>query len=219
MKIEVVSLFPKMFDSPQAEGMVKRAIDKKIIELKIHQMRQWAWNSYGAVDDRPYGGGVGMLIRADVIAGALKSIGKGHKILLSARGKRLTQEKVEELAKKERLILICGRYEGVDQRVADFMVDEEISIGDYVLSGGELAAMILIDAVARLQPGVLGKDESNKDESFSGPKRNIEYPQYTRPFEWEGHKVPEELLSGDPIRVKCWKSEQGQKEQKPNTQQ
>lgn len=206
MKIEVITLFPKMFEAPCAEGMVKRAIDKKIIKLKLHDMRQWAWNSYGAVDDKPYGGGIGMLIRVDVISKALKDIGSGYKILLSAGGKRLTQEKVEELAKKKRLILICGRYEGVDQRVGDYLVDEEISIGDYILSGGELPAMILIDAVTRLQKGVLGKDESSKIESFSGPERKIEYPQYTRPFEFEGHKVPEALLSGDPKKIKEWQN-------------
>lgn len=220
MKIDVITLFPKMFDSPNNEGMVKRAVDKKIMEIEYHDMRQWAWNSYGAVDDRPYGGGIGMLIRVDVVSNALTSIKSKVKskklkvILLSARGKRLTQEKVEELAGMERLIMICGRYEGVDQRVADYLVDEEISIGDYVLSGGELPAMILIDAVARLQKGVLGKDESSRVESFSGPERKIEYPQYTRPFDFEGYKVPEELLSGDPIKVECWKREQEQREQK-----
>lgn len=207
-----------MFESPFGEGMVKRAIEKKIVEINYHDMRKWAWNSYGAVDDKPFGGGVGMLIRADVIARALKEVGQGHKILLSARGKRLTQEKVEELAKMESLTLVCGRYEGIDQRVGDYMVDEEISIGDYVLSGGELGAMILIDAVARLQKGVLGKDESSREESFSGPERKIEYPQYTRPAEFEGHKVPEVLLSGDPAKIECWKQEQGQKEQKPDIQ-
>ncbi len=206
MHIDIVTLFPKMFESPNNEGMVKRAVDKKIIEINLHDMRQWAWNSYGAVDDKPYGGGVGMVIRADVISKALENVGQGHKILLSARGKRLTQEKVEELAGMEKLVLICGRYEGVDQRVGDYMVDEEISIGDYVLSGGELAAMILIDAVTRLQKGVLGKDESSLDESFSDEERRLEYPQYTRPFEFEGHKVPEVLLSGDPKKIAEWQN-------------
>ena len=132
MKIDVVTLFPKMFESPFGESMVARAIKNKIVEIKYHDMRKWAWNSYGAVDDRPFGGGGGMLIRVDVIYSALKEIGNGKKILLSARGKRLTQEKVEELARCDRLILVCGHYEGVDQRVADYLVDEEISSGDYV---------------------------------------------------------------------------------------
>lgn len=236
MQIDVITLFPKMFESPFEEGMIKRAIDKGILKLNLHDMRKWAWNNYGAVDDKPYGGGIGMLIRADVIYKALKEIkndsgrarmtktillsatrrrqgygGQGRKIiLLSARGKRYTQKKAEELAKLDNIILICGRYEGIDQRVADYMVDEEISVGDYVLTGGELAAMVIIDTTTRLNKGVLGKDESNKDESFSekiinGKRlRKVEYPQYTRPAEFMGYKVPEELLSGDPKKIKQW---------------
>lgn len=231
MQIDVITLFPKMFEGVFAEGMIKRAIDKEILKLNLHDMRKWAWNSYGAVDDKPYGGGVGMLIRADVIFNALKEIsnlefqiskpknnsgqaGRTRTILLSARGKRYTQKKAEELAKLENITLICGRYEGVDQRVADYMVDEEISIGDYVLTGGELGAMVIIDTTVRLIKGVLGKDESSKDESFSEKtirgrkKRIIEYPQYTRPAEFMGHKVPEILLSGDPKKINEWQLEQ-----------
>jgi len=207
MKIDVVTLFPKMFDSPFAESMMKRAIEKKILELKMHDMRQWAWNTYGAVDDRPFGGDVGMLIRVDVIDKALKEIkNKNSRVILtSARGKKFDQAKAEEWSKLDNLIFICGHYEGVDQRVADYLVDEEISIGDYVLTGGELPTMIMIDAVTRLLPGVLGKDESSKIESFSGTDRHIEHPQYTRPQEYDGHKVPEELLSGDPKKIALWK--------------
>lgn len=212
MKIDVITLFPKMFDSPFAQAMMKRAIDKKILELNTHDMRQWAWNSYGAVDDRPFGGDVGMLIRADVIDKALKSLKvpspKSKVILTSARGKKFDQAKAEEWSKLDNLIFICGRYEGVDQRVADYMVDEEISVGDYVLTGGELPSMIMIDAVTRLLPGVLGKDESSKVESFSGESRHIEYPQYTRPQEYGGHKVPDELLSGNPKTIEEWKLKQ-----------
>lgn len=201
-----------MFESPFAEAMMKRAIDKKILELNTHDMRQWAWNNYGAVDDRPFGGDVGMLIRVDVIDKALKSLKvkspKSKVILTSARGKKFDQAKAEEWSKLDSLIFICGRYEGVDQRVADYMVDEEISIGDYVLTGGELPSMIMIDAVTRLLPGVLGKDESSKIESFSGEDRRIEHPQYTRPQEYEGYKVPEELLSGNPKTIEEWKSKQ-----------
>lgn len=214
MQIDVITLFPEMFSKVFDEGVIKRAMDKKIVEIKYHQMRQWAWNSYGAVDDKPYGGDIGMIIRADVIGTGLEEIGakrktKGQKIIvLSARGKRLTQRKVEELAKLKRIVMICGRYEGIDQRVADNLADEEISIGDFVLSGGEIAAMTIIDAVARLQKGVLGKDDSSKIESFSniGGKRVKESPQYTRPFEYMGWKVPEELLSGDPKKIRKWKS-------------
>ncbi len=217
MKIDVITLFPKMFETPFAESIIKRAIKNGIIDLKIHNLRDWAIDSYGSVDDKPFGGDVGMLIRADVVYKAIKDIKKNKKsriILMSARGKRFDQKKAEELAKLDNLILIAGHYEGFDQRVSDFMVDEEISIGDYVLTGGELPAMVITDAVARLVPGVLGKDESNKVESFSqrlvnGKKiRTIEYPQYTRPQDFMGHKVPEILLSGDPKKIKEWQLKQ-----------
>ena len=209
MKINVVTLFPQMFDSPFAEGVVGRAIKNGLIKIKTTDLRQWAWNSYGAVDDKPFGGGVGMIIRADVVGKALEKIGKdkGRVIALSAKGKRFDQKKAEELVKKKQLTLLCGRYEGFDQRVLDHMADEVISIGDYVLSGGEIAAMMIIDAIARLIPGVLGKDESSKEESFSEirGKRSIERPQYTRPRDYKGWKVPEILLGGDHKKIEEWK--------------
>ena len=214
MNIDVISLFPKMFDSPFAESIIKRAIKNNIIKLKLHDMRKWAWNSYGAVDDRPFGGDVGMLIRVDVIAKALDEIASSSKtprnkvrvILTSARGKKFTQAKAEEWSKLDNLIFICGRYEGVDQRVADYLIDEEISIGDYVLTGGELPTMVMIDTVTRLLPGVLGKDESSKEESHK-TENYIEPAQYTRPQEFDGHKVPDELISGDPKKIEKWKIE------------
>jgi len=227
MKIEVISLFPKMFESPFGESIIGRAISKGIIELKVHNLRNWAWNDYGAVDDRPFGGGVGMLIRVDVVDKALKGVvgddyqkNKTEKrkiVLTSARGKRFDQKMAEEWSKLDNLVLICGHYEGVDQRVADELADEEVSIGDYVLSGGELPAMVMIDATARLVGGVLGKDESSKQESFSAQEidgqelRAIEYPQYTRPQEYRGWKVPEVLLSGDPKKIKKWQEEETKK--------
>lgn len=217
MKFEIVTLFPKMFESPFAESMIKRAISKKIIELNLHDMRRWAWNNYGAVDDRPYGGDVGMLIRVDVVDGAIKSLkskslplkgtGKSKIILTSARGKRFTQEMAREWAKLDQIIFVCGHYEGFDQRVSD-LVDEEVSIGDYVLTGGEIPAMVMIDSVTRLLPGVLGKDKSSTEESFS-KKSYIEYPQYTRPADYEGKKVPSVLTSGDPKKIKEWQLKQG----------
>jgi tRNA (guanine37-N1)-methyltransferase len=220
MKIDVLTLFPKMFESPFEESIIKRAIKNKIIEIKIHNLRDWAVDSYGSVDDKPFGGDVGMLIRADVVYGALKDIKKENSrvILMSARGKKFNQEKAEELAKLDNLVLIAGHYEGFDQRISDFMVDEELSIGDYVLTGGELPAMVVMDAVARLVPGVLGKDESSKIESWSeieidGQKiRAPEYPQYTRPQEFMEHKVPEVLVSGDPKKIKEWQLEQIKKQ-------
>ena len=222
MKIDIVTLFPKMFESPFAESIIKRAIKNGIIDLKIHNLRDFAIDKYGSVDDKPFGGDVGMLIRPEPVYEALKQISDVRSqmsdnkriILMSARGKRFDQAKAEELAKLDNLILIAGHYEGFDQRITDFMVDEEISIGDYVLTGGELPAMVITDTVARLVPGVLGKDESNKIESFSQRLiegkmvRTIEYPQYTRPQEFMGHKVPEVLVSGDPKKIKEWQMEQ-----------
>ncbi|MDD2482903.1 MAG: tRNA (guanosine(37)-N1)-methyltransferase TrmD [Candidatus Shapirobacteria bacterium] len=219
MKIDIVTLFPKMFESPFAESIIKRAVKNKIIDLKIYNLRDWALDSYGSVDDKPFGGDVGMLIRPEPVFNALESIkketaGKTKIIMMSARGKKFDQAKAEELAKLDNLILIAGHYEGFDQRISDFMVDEEISIGDYVLTGGELPAMVITDAVSRLVPGVLGKDESSQIESFSQRLiagqmvRTIEYPQYTRPREFMGHKVPEVLVGGDPKKIKEWQMEQ-----------
>lgn len=233
MKIDIVTLFPKMFESPFAESIIKRAITKGIVDLKIHNLRDFGIDNYGSVDDKPFGGNVGMLIRPEPVYNALKKIKEqtlspsdssldkaptSKIILMSARGKRFDQEKAEELAKLDNLILIAGHYEGFDQRISDFMVDEEISIGDYVLTGGELPAMVITDAVIRLISGVLGKDESSKIESFSqrlvdGKKvRTIEYPQYTRPQEFMGHKVPEVLISGNPKKIKEWQLEQGSRD-------
>ena len=229
MKIDIVTLFPKMFESPFAESIIKRAIKNGIIDLKIHNLRDWAIDSYGSVDDKPFGGDVGMLIRPEPVYEALKSIkeqtlcpsgtsldreASSKIILMSASGKRFDQQKAEELSKLDNLILIAGHYEGFDQRISDFMIDEEISIGDYVLTGGELPAMVITDAVARLVPGVLGKDASSQIESWSeieidGKKiRTAEYPQYTRPQDFMGHKVPEVLVSGDPKKIKKWQMDQ-----------
>ncbi len=197
-----------MFESPFQESIIARAIKRKIIKLKAHDMRKWAWNSYGAVDDRPFGGDVGMLIRVDVIDNALKKIKQKNSriILTSARGKRFTEEDAKRLSKYENLVIICGHYEGFDERVSS-LVDEEISIGDYVLTGGEIPAMVIIDSVTRLLPGVLGKDLSSVNESHSRDGY-IEYPQYTRPQEYNGQKVPDILLSGDPKKIKEWQLNQ-----------
>lgn len=206
MKFDVLTLFPEMFESVFSQSIIARAVKKKLIKINYHNLRKWAWNSYGSVDDRPYGGDVGMLIRVDVVDKAIEET-RNRKletriILLSARGKRLTQKDVQRLSKEKNIMLICGHYEGFDERISE-LVDEEISIGDYVLSGGEIPAMVLIDSISRLIPGVLGKDESSVVESFSQGK-NIEHPQYTRPAEYKGKKVPEVLLSGDPKKIKEW---------------
>ncbi len=228
MKIDVITLFPKMFESPFEESIIKRAIKNNLLELKIHNLRDWAVDSYGTVDDKPFGGDVGMLIKPEPVYSALDEIfnfqfSKSNKeerkktktkiVMMSARGKKFDQAKAEELSKMNNLIILAGHYEGFDQRISDYMIDEEISIGDYVLTGGELPAMIIIDSVSRLVPGVLGKDESSKIESWSeveidGKKiRAIEYPQYTRPQEFMEKKVPEVLLSGDPKKIKQWQKE------------
>lgn len=235
MKIDVLTLFPKMFESPFEESIIKRAIKKGLVDIKIHNLRDWAIDDYGSVDDKPFGGDVGMLIRVEPVYKALKQISnveflmsnegkekrqkenKTRIIMMSARGKKFDQAKAEELSKLDHIVLLAGHYEGFDQRISDYMIDEEISIGDYVLTGGELAAMVVIDSVSRLIPGVLGKDESSKAESWSwveidGQKiRTVEYPQYTRPRDFMGKTVPEVLLSGDPKKIKEWQTEQVRK--------
>lgn len=215
MRFDVITLFPEMFEGVFDKSIIKRAREKNIIEINYHQMRQWSWNNYGSVDDKPYGGDVGMLIRVDVIDKAIKEVKEKSKtenltpkiILMSARGKRFEETDAQRLAKEKNLIIICGHYEGFDERVSE-LVDEEISIGDYVLSGGEIPAMVLIDSISRLLPGVLGKDESSQVESFSDDSHHIEFSQYTRPAEYEGKKVPEILLSGDPKKIKEWQEKQ-----------
>lgn len=215
MKFDIITLFPEMFNGVFDKSIIGRAKEKGLVEINYHQMRQWAWNNYGAVDDRPYGGDVGMLIRVDVIDKAIKKItndqllmtnSKPRIILTSARGKRFEQKDAQRLAKEENIIIICGHYEGFDERISD-LVDEEISIGDYVLTGGEIPAMVMVDSISRLLPGVLGKDESSQIESFS-EEGKIEFPQYTRPEEYLGKKVPSVLLSGDPKKIKEWQGEQ-----------
>ena len=211
LKIDVLTLFPEMFNGPLDFSIVKRALDKKILDLKFTDLREFATDKYKSVDDRPYGGGAGMIMRVDIIDKALA--GKtGKIILLDAGGERLTQKKAVQLSKEENLIIICGHYEGIDHRVHEHLADEIISIGDYVLSGGEIPAMVLVDTITRLLPGVLGNPNSLIEESFSDKlkikncklKIDREYPQYTRPEEYNGWKVPEVLLSGDHKKIKAW---------------
>ena len=215
MIIDIITLFPAMFRGPFEESIIKRAQEKGLIKIRIHNLRRWAIDKRGTVDDRPFGGGEGMVLRPEPIFNAVEEL-KGQKkngkiILLTPQGTIFKQEKAEELAKLEQLILICGHYEGVDERVREHLVDEEISIGDYVLTGGELPAMVVIDATVRLIPGVLGKRESLKEESFGleyEEKRLLEYPQYTRPANFRGLKVPKILLSGNHQEIRRWRLEQ-----------
>ena len=206
MKFDVLTLFPEMFKSLD-ESIIGRAVEKGLIEINLINIRDFSKNKHKKVDDTPYGGGAGMVMRADVVYDAFKSVKTPNSklIYLTPQGKPLNQAKVEELAKNEHLILLCGHYEGIDQRVIDKIVDEEISIGDYVLTGGEIPAMVLIDSVSRYIEGVI-KSDSKEEESFS--QGLLEYPQYTRPEEFEGQKVPEVLLSGHHQKIEKWRKEQ-----------
>lgn len=207
MKFDVLTLFPEMFE-PLKKSIIGKAIEKQILELNLINIRDFSKDKHKKVDDTPYGGGAGMVIMPEVVYDAYSSVSNKEQakvIYLSPQGKILNQKKVEELSKESHLILICGHYEGIDQRVLDEIVDEEISIGDYVLTGGEIPAMVLIDSVSRYVGGVL-KQESIKEESHASGL--LEYPQYTRPEIFHGKKVPEVLLSGHHENIKKWRKEQ-----------
>lgn len=207
MKIDVLTLFPEMFSSIK-ESIIGRAINNKLIDLNLINIRDFSKDKHKHVDDTPYGGGAGMIMKADVVYNAYNSIEDKENakvIYLTPKGKTLNQQIVKNLSKEKHLILLCGHYEGIDQRVLDKIVDEEISVGDYVLTGGELPAMILIDSVSRYVKGVLSEG-STDEESFSN--NLLEYPQYTRPFEFEGEKVPEVLISGNHQEIEKWRQEQ-----------
>jgi len=205
MKITILTIFPEMF-APLHLSMLGRAEKAGLLDIKEVDIRSYSKNKHHNTDDAPYGGGAGMVMLAQPIVDAIRDVQgenfKGRRIYLSPRGETLTQKKVEELAKEDELILLCGHYEGVDQRALDLCIDEEISIGDYILTGGELGAMVLVDSVARLVPGVLGCEESAQTESFSSGL--LEHPQYTRPREFEGLTVPEPLLNGNHAHIVDW---------------
>jgi tRNA (guanine37-N1)-methyltransferase len=208
MKIDVLTLFPAMFAGPLDESIVKRARDTGLLDLKIHNLRDWTHDRHKTVDDRPFGGGPGMLLKVEPLFEAIESLQreKTKVILLSPSGRKFDQSIARELAQSEDLLLVCGSYEGFDERVREALADDELSIGNYVLTNGALPAMVVIDAVARLLPGVLGDDESSHDESFSAGL--LEYPQYTRPAEFRAMKVPEVLLSGNHAEIEKWRREQ-----------
>ena len=207
MNFDVLTLFPEMFEALN-ESIIGKAKEKNLIQINLINIRDFSKDKHKKVDDTPYGGGAGMVMMPDVVYDAYSSIKDKENakvIYLSPQGKVLNQEKVKELSKENHLILLCGHYEGIDQRVLDEIVDEEISIGDYVLTGGEIPAMVLIDSVSRYVKGVL-KEESIQEESFSNNKL-LEYPQYTRPEEFRGKKVPEVLISGHHENIKKWREE------------
>ncbi|MEO7142644.1 MAG: tRNA (guanosine(37)-N1)-methyltransferase TrmD [Bryobacteraceae bacterium] len=209
MIFHLVTIFPEFFEGPFRHGVTERAADSGLLQIRIHDLRKWTFDFHRSVDDRPFGGGEGMLLKAEPLFLAVDEIWPrrtaGQKIiLLSAQGRPFNQSAARRLAQASELMLLCGRYEGVDERVAEHLVDEELSIGDYVLSGGELAAAVVVDAVARLIPGVLGNEASAVQESFS-EEGLLDCPQYTRPAEFRGWKVPEVLLGGNHEEIRKWR--------------
>jgi len=237
MKADIVTIFPDFFRGPLDHGITRRACEMGLAKIEVHDLRQFTHDRHRTVDDRPFGGGEGMVLKPEPIFECLEPLGLGTRdqrlagtvkqgvILLSAQGERFTQKVATELAALERIVLICGRYEGVDERVADFIADRELSIGDYVLSGGELAAAVIIEAVTRLLPGAVGNEASTRQESFTAHEKAgevtendaadstcssgglLDYPHYTRPADFRGMNVPEVLLNGDHQAIRRWRRE------------
>lgn len=214
MRFDVLTLFPEMFPGYLGQSLLHKALEQRLVEVHVHDIRAWAKSKHHTVDDRPFGGGPGMVLKVEPVVEcveAVQALGEpGRVIMLTPQGRRLNQPVVEELAAAGRLILLCGRYEGFDERVIDILRPDEISIGDYILNGGEVAAMVVIDAVIRLVPGVLGDEQSNIDDSFSRGNRGLEFAQYTRPREYRGHVVPEVLLGGNHEEIARWRKEQSE---------
>ena len=211
MKIDILTLFPEIFPGPLGSSIIGRAQKNGIVEINAIDLRNYAHDRHASVDDKPYGGGPGMLMRADVLFEALSDLKKDGTVvvLTSPRGEQFSQSAAAKMAAIDHLLIVCGHYEGVDERVIERFVDWELSIGDFVMTNGNIAAMAMVDAAVRLLPGVLGKDESSADESFSNGL--LEYPQYTRPAEIDGMKVPEVLLSGDHAKIAGWRLEESLK--------
>lgn len=211
MRFHIVTIFPEFFTGPFDFGVIRRARQAKRLEIQLHDLRNWTYDRHRTVDDRPFGGGEGMLLKPEPLFEAVESVlpgrtGRQRVILLSAQGGRFDQTKAQEYAALDELVLICGRYEGVDERVASHLADEEVSVGDFVLSGGEIAAALIVDTVSRLLPGVLGNEDSARNESFSAEQEGLlDCPQYTRPAEFRGWKVPEVLLGGNHEEIRRWR--------------
>ncbi len=207
MRFDILTLFPDMFSSPLKESIMGRAIEKGLVQIRTVNIRDFTLDKHQVVDDTPYGGGQGMVMKVEPVARAIESVKSKNPsaltIYLTPQGKPFNQDLARRLSSQSHLILLCGRYEGVDERVRELFIDEEISIGDYVLTGGELAAMVVIDAISRFIPGVLGSERSAEEDSFFNSL--LEYPQYTRPFEFRGKGVPEVLLSGNHSAISLWR--------------
>lgn len=213
MRLDVLTLFPEMFSGYLSQSILSKSIERGLVEIHVHNMRDWSTDKHNKIDDRPFGGGPGMILMVEPVVNCVRDVQKmtpdpGTLILTTPQGQRLCQPLVEDLAVHKRFILLCGRYEGFDQRVIDILQPMELSIGDYILNGGEVASMVLIDSLVRMVPGVLGDELSNVDDSFSRGNRLLEYPQYTRPREFEGHEVPDVLLGGNHGAIETWRNEQ-----------
>jgi tRNA (guanine37-N1)-methyltransferase len=207
MRFDILTLFPGMFEGPFDESIIRRGIDKQLIDIDIHNIRDWATDRHQTTDDAPYGGGAGMVMKVEPLVSCIESVKARYPgstvVMTSPQGRRLTHRVATELAGRDGLIIVCGRYEGIDERVRSLCIEDELSIGDFVLSGGEIAAMTIVDAVTRLIPGVLGSDESAMTDSFGNGL--LEYPQYTRPPEFRELAVPEILLSGNHELIRKWR--------------
>jgi len=213
MRFDVLTLFPEILSSYLGQSLLHKAIESELVETALHDIRQWSVDKHGRVDDRPFGGGPGMVMQVQPVVDCVEAVQQlgdspGNLIMLTPTGSKLDQQLVEELVQVPRHLLLCGRYEGFDQRVSDILKPMEISIGDYILNGGEVGAMVLIDSMIRLVPGVLGDEQSNQDDSFSSGNRLLEFPQYTRPREFRNLEVPEVLLSGDHQAIARWREQQ-----------
>lgn len=214
MRFDIATLFPAIFSGYMTQSLLDKAIERGLVEIHCHNLRDWSDDpKHHRVDDRPFGGGPGMLLQVAPTVACVEAIEQMDQrrprlLMMTPQGRRLDQPFAEELATAERIVLLCGRYEGFDQRVIDILDPEEVSVGDFVLNGGEVAAMVVIDAVVRLLPGVLGDELSSFDDSFSRGNRLLEFPQYTRPREYRGHRVPDVLLTGDHAKIAAWRAEQ-----------
>ena len=208
VRIDVITIFPGIFESPLRESLLGRAIEAGLLDVRVHDLRDSTIDKHRQVDDESYGGGPGMVLKPEPVFAAVESLGAGDRrtLLLSPAGRRLDQDLVRELAAEPWLVLICGRYEGVDERVAEGLPAEEVSIGDYVVAGGEVPALVVLEAVTRLVPGVIGREESHEQDSF-GDAGMLDHPHYTRPAEFRGLRVPETLLSGNHAEIERWRRE------------
>ena len=208
MRVDIITIFPGIFDSPLRESLLGRAIEAGLLDVRVHDLRDSTTDKHRQVDDESYGGGPGMVLKPEPVFAAVESLGAGHRrtLLLSPAGRRLDQDLARQLAAEPWLVLICGRYEGVDERVAAGLPAEEVSIGDYVVAGGEVPALVVLEAVTRLVPGVIGRRESHEQDSF-GDAGMLDHPHYTRPAEFRGLRVPETLLSGNHAEIERWRRE------------